>query len=461
MNGNINAATLEGSASGKARRRTSSAAQRVKMVAKTAPGTRSGPEEVRERSCNGASIDAQGGRRRWRKRDSKRQDAMVKLELYKDVYAVMYIFVPKGIVGQGSASMIQAGIGTEGHTDFGAVQMTVGMTCIGMRTVEMPAHPVHGIMVDTALPRGSEGIVVGPRLGVVGLVRVMVVTLTSRLVNGVSGGPANALRRLILLLLGELVSGERRGHVEAAMRTGAELAHAPTLNQAALAPTPGGHRRPLAKRGLCPGSAGPTGCTYRTSSMRPTLPRSQLLHWTGCAKGRKGLLVSTSIRDALTEAGRERVVATVVPLARARLRCQTSDNLAEEDIATREPRSTLGEMQSIQFVGECTRLGQLLRRGRELPMLVRKFGGSDLSLGRRLRGGRVLPMLEREFGGSAPSLGTVWTERGGRRRSACRRATLIFKFPSATTPIVWPSEKSARGGRMRGQDQLRRNESAR
>ncbi len=76
---------------------------------------------------------------------------------------MMYIFVPMEIVGQGSASMIQAGIGTEGHTDFGAVRMTVGANCTGMMAFKMPAYPVLVIMVDTAPPRGSVVIIVGLR----------------------------------------------------------------------------------------------------------------------------------------------------------------------------------------------------------------------------------------------------------------------------------------------------------
>ncbi len=279
--------------------------------------------------------------------------------------------------------------------------------------------------------------------------------------NGTSGGPTNALRRLILVLSGELASGERRGNLGAAVRMCAELAITPSRSRLALAPMAGGQRRSLAVRGLCRGSASPTGYTYHTSSSRITRPGSRLLHWAQSAEGLQGLLVSTSIWDALAEAGRELMVATVVPQARARLRCQTSGSSAGEDIAAQEPRITLAEMQSSKFVGERTRLGRLPRRGRELPMWVCKFVGSDLSLGRRLRWGRVPPMLECQFVGSLPSLGTARTERGGRRRSACRRETLIFKSPSATTLSVWPSEKSARDGRMRGLDLRRRKGSAR
>ncbi len=280
-------------------------------------------------------------------------------------------------------------------------------------------------------------------------------------VVGSLGGPANALRRRLLAPIGELVSEVRQEHVDAAAGADAEVARTLKLDAMTLAEAAWCRHRSLSERGLCPGSGGLIGFTCRTSSTTPTLPDLRVQVFARSAEPRWRLWMLTSVKRAIAMTGKERAEKTAVPPVPALRHGQILGGLGKESIERRGSRLTLGEMQRIQFEGGGTRLGRRLRRGCELPMLVRKFGGSDMSLGRRLRRGCEPTMLVRKFGGSDPSLGTARTNRGCERASGCRRETHIFRFPSATTLSELPSGKSARGGRMRGQDRRLRNASTR
>ncbi len=54
-----------------------------------------------------------------------------------------------------------------------------------------------------------------------------------------------------------------------------------------------------------------------------------------------------------------------------------------------------------------------------------------------------MPMLGREFGGLDTSLGTAKINCGGARKSGCKRAMHIYRYPSATTLSELPSGESA------------------
>ncbi len=260
------------------------------------------------------------------------------------------------------------------------------------------------------------------------------VTLTGQPVVGILGGPENALRRRLLALIGKRVNVMRPMEAGGETGAGALIVSYPMLEEVTLEDVAGRPQLSLEGNGSCLGSGGLIGCTCRTSSTKPT-PRAKGLARDAGPSWRPRIGTSpTWMLAAKVEEGMKEIALPLVPALR---RVQISESSARESTVKRGPKLELGEMLRIQFEGGSTRLGRRPRRGCKLPM------------------------QGREFGGLGTSLGKAKTEGGGARKSGCRRATHIFRYPYATTLSELPSGRNATATRMRDQDRRLRNASTR